>query len=102
MLNIEKYMLPCPSKYFFGLECFGCGTQRALVLVFEGRFYEAFKMFPAVYTFLAFLAVVVLNFIDKRKNYGPLLIGLAIVNSLIMVTSFIIKHNFILKIFLKK
>ncbi|WP_410493642.1 DUF2752 domain-containing protein, partial [Chryseobacterium sp. PMSZPI] len=30
-------MLTCPSKKFLGVECFGCGAQRAIVLVFEGR-----------------------------------------------------------------
>lgn len=91
-MKIEDFMLPCPSKKFLGIECFGCGTQRAIVLVFEGRFAEAFHMFPAVYTLLLFLGIVVLNFIDKKRNYGHVLIFLAIVNSLIMVFSYFYKH----------
>jgi len=91
-MKIEDFMLPCPSKKFLGIECFGCGTQRALVLVFEGKFAEAFHMFPAVYTLLLFLGFVVLNFIDKKRNYGQVLIFLAIVNSLIMVFSYFYKH----------
>ncbi|PTT75055.1 hypothetical protein DBR25_09235, partial [Chryseobacterium sp. HMWF001] len=46
-MKIEDFMLPCPIKKFFGIDCFGCGTQRAIVMVFEGRFGEAFHMFPA-------------------------------------------------------
>ncbi|RZJ51079.1 MAG: DUF2752 domain-containing protein [Chryseobacterium sp.] len=91
-MKIEDFMLPCPSKKFLGIECFGCGTQRALVLVFEGKFAEAFHMFPAVYTLILFLGFVVLNFIDKKRNYGQVLIFLAIVNSLIMVFSYFYKH----------
>lgn len=95
-MKIEDFMLPCPSKKFLGIECFGCGTQRAIVLVFEGRFAEAFHMFPAVYTLLLFLGFVVLNFIDKKRNYGQVLIFLAIVNSLIMVFSYFYKHFLII------
>lgn len=97
-MNLEKYMIPCPSKYFLGLECFGCGTQRALVLVFEGHFVEAFKMFPAIYTLLIFIFFAGVNFVDKKRNYGSLLIGLGIANSLIMVTAFILKNAFLFKI----
>ena len=79
-MKIEDFMLPCPSKKFLGIECFGCGTQRAIVLVFEGKFAEAFHMFPAVYTLLLFFGFVVLNFLDRKRNYGQVLIFLAIIN----------------------
>jgi len=91
-MKIEDFMLPCPSKKFLGIECFGCGTQRAIVMVFEGRFAEAFHMFPAVYTLLLFFAFAMVNFVDKKRNYGQILIFLAIVNSLIMVFSYFYKH----------
>jgi hypothetical protein len=52
-MKIEDFMLPCPSKKFLGIECFGCGAQRA-IMVFEGRFGDAFHMFPAVYTLFSF------------------------------------------------
>lgn len=94
-MKIEDFMLPCPSKKFLGIECFGCGTQRAILLVFEGKFSEAFHMFPAVYTLLLFFGFVVVNFIDRKRNYGQVLIFLAIINSLIMVFSYFYKHFFI-------
>ncbi|MDF2932407.1 MAG: hypothetical protein K0R36_1738 [Chryseobacterium sp.] len=93
-MKIEDFMLPCPSKKFLGIECFGCGTQRAIMLVFEGKFAEAFHMFPAVYTLLLFFGFVVLNFLDRKRNYGQVLIFLAIINSLIMVFSYFYKHFF--------
>ncbi|WBV58393.1 DUF2752 domain-containing protein [Chryseobacterium sp. Chry.R1] len=91
-MKIEDFMLPCPSKKFLGIECFGCGTQRAIVLVFEGKFSEAFHMFPAVYTLLLFLFMVGVNFIDKKRSYGNILVFLAIINSIIMVVSYFYKH----------
>lgn len=93
-MKAEDFMLPCPIKKFFGIECFGCGTQRAIVMVLEGRFAEAFYMFPAVYTLLLFFATVGLNFVDKKRNYGTLLVILAAVNAVIMVVSYFYKHHF--------
>ncbi|MEI7487291.1 MAG: DUF2752 domain-containing protein, partial [Chryseobacterium sp.] len=77
-MKIEDFMLPCPSKKFLGIECFGCGAQRAIVMVFEGRFSEAFHMFPAVYMLLIFLFTVGISCIDKKRNYGNVLIIMAI------------------------
>lgn len=94
-MKIEDFMLTCPSKKFLGIECFGCGTQRAIVMVFEGRFADAFHMFPAVYTLLLFFATVVLNFVDRKRNYGNILIFLAIVNAVIMVISYFYKHLYL-------
>ncbi|MCW3159787.1 DUF2752 domain-containing protein [Chryseobacterium oryctis] len=94
-MKIEDFMLSCPSKKFLGIECFGCGTQRAIVMVFEGRFAEAFHMFPAVYTLLLFFGTIILNIIDKKRNYGNLLVFLAIINSVIMVVSYFYKHFYL-------
>ncbi|MFL9833836.1 DUF2752 domain-containing protein [Chryseobacterium terrae] len=94
-MRIEDFMLPCPSKKFLGIECFGCGSQRAILMVFQGKFSEAFQMFPAVYTLLLFFCFVLINFIDKKRNYGQILVFLAIINSLIMVFSYFYKHFFI-------
>jgi hypothetical protein len=91
-MNIQEYMLSCPSKKFLGIECFGCGAQRAIAMVFEGRFLEAFELFPAVYTLLLFFATVVLTFVDRKRNYGNLLVVLAIITGLIMVFSYFYKH----------
>ena len=92
MISAEDWMLPCMNKKIFGVECFGCGTQRALLLVLDGKFYEAFKLFPAIYTLIHFFGFVLLNFIDKKRNYGPIMIGLAIVNTIVMVVSYFMRH----------
>ncbi|KQR92529.1 hypothetical protein ASG01_11485 [Chryseobacterium sp. Leaf180] len=94
-MKIEDFMLPCPSKKFLGIECFGCGTQRALLMVFQGKFSEAFHMFPAVYTLILFLFFAGLGFLDKKRNYNVIIITLAVLNSLIMIISYFYKHLFV-------
>jgi hypothetical protein len=52
-------MFPCISKTLFGIECLGCGFQRAFVLLLEGNFEAAFAMYPAIYCSLILLFFVV-------------------------------------------
>jgi len=92
---MEDLMLPCLNKSIFGIDCLGCGTQRAIVLIGQGEFVKAFYMFPAIYTLLLFFAAVILNFIDLSRNYHKIMIGLAITNAFIMVASYILKMFFL-------
>lgn len=90
---MEDYMLPCMNKTIFGVDCMGCGTQRALHLFLKGEFVEAFKMFPAIYTLILFAIVLFLHFIDKKRNYLKLISLLAIVNGILMIINYFYKIN---------
>jgi hypothetical protein len=79
------------NKQLFGVDCLGCGTQRALLLLLNGDFAKAFHLFPAIYTTLLFFGILALHFLDKSRNYNKLIIGLAIVNASIMIVSYIYK-----------
>lgn len=89
---MEEYMLPCLTKKFLGIECFGCGSQRAFVLLIKGQFTDAFNLFPAIYTLIPFLLLLGLNFIDKSRNYHKYIVSLGIINAVVMVSSYFIKH----------
>ncbi len=92
-MDIDDFMLTCPSKKYLGVECLGCGAQRAVVLVFEGKFSEAFQMYPAVYTLLLFFFTLGLSFIDKKRKYGRVLIMMIVVNLMIIVLGYLYKHH---------
>lgn len=91
-MNIEDFMLTCPSKKFLGIECLGCGAQRAVVLVFEGRFVEAYHLYPAVYTLLLFFFTLGLSFVDKKRKYGNLLMVMIVVNLIIMIGAYYYRY----------
>jgi hypothetical protein len=93
MLSPEDYMLPCLTKKFFGIECFGCGFQRSLSFVFQGEFVAAFKMYPAIYTLLVFGGFLIVNMFIKIKNAEKIKFILVVLNVVIIVTSYIIKIN---------
>jgi hypothetical protein len=85
-------MIPCLSKTLFGVECLGCGFQRGLFLLFQGEFFAAFKMYPAIYSTLLFLVFVALHFLDKRRNYNKPLWIFGIINLLFMLGGYYYKH----------
>ena len=91
--GIEDYMIPCINKKIFGVECLGCGMQRATVFLFSGQFEAAFKIYPAIYTIFLLLAVISVNFFIKFKFDYQIKIALIILNAIIMVVSYFIKMN---------
>ena len=91
MSSIEDYLIPCLNKKLFGLECLGCGMQRATVLVFQGEFTAAFKMYPAIFTIFILAFFLIFNFFVKFKNDYKFKMGLIILNAIIIIVSYIIK-----------
>lgn len=87
----EDFMLPCLSKQILGMECFGCGLQRATLLVFQGEFIEAFKMYPAIYTLIMFALFLGYNLLFKIKYSEKIKLILVVLNIIIIVISYLIK-----------
>lgn len=88
---MEAYLLPCINKEIFGMECYGCGGQRSLMLLLNGHFQDAFFMFPAIYTIIILLFFVVINIFYKFKYDFIIKIGLLILNAAIMLVSYAVK-----------
>lgn len=88
---MEEFMLPCLNKQLFGLDCLGCGAQRAFLLVFKGEFAAALKMYPAVYSLLLLVFFLILNLFYKFKNDWSVKAGLIILNAAIIIGAYIFK-----------
>lgn len=87
----EDLMLPCLTKKFFGFECFGCGSQRAAVLLFQGEFAAAFKMYPAIYTLILLFALIIAHNFYKIPYYSKLLYILVFINLALIVGNYFLK-----------
>lgn len=84
-------MLPCLNKQLFGMECLGCGIQRATILLFKGDFLLAFKIYPAIYTLFLLTLFLIFNlFVKFKYDYG-IKMGLIVLNVLIIVISYLLK-----------
>jgi hypothetical protein len=89
----EDYLLPCINKKIFGIECLGCGIQRATVLLFKGEFLAAFKMYPALYTLIILLGFLIFNIFVKFKYDKKIKIVLILINIAIIVISYAVKMS---------
>ena len=92
---MEEFMLPCLNKQLFGLDCLGCGAQRAFVLVFQGNFVAAFKMYPAVYSILLLLSFLVFNLFVKFKHQWLVKASLIGLNAVIIIAAYMYKMSII-------
>jgi hypothetical protein len=92
-IQAEEYLLPCLNKKLFGVECLGCGFQRAFLFLIKGNFVEAFKMYPAIYSLLFIGIFALLHWKYKFKKGRKIIIALAVINLVIIVVSYSIKMN---------
>ena len=91
MLAPEDYMIPCLNKKLFGFECLGCGLQRSLVLLWQGDFIEAFKMYPAIFTLIPLFIIIGINIFYKFKYSNKIINVLAIISVTTIIINYIIK-----------
>ncbi|WP_417557774.1 DUF2752 domain-containing protein [Mesoflavibacter zeaxanthinifaciens] len=77
------------NKQVLGFECPGCGIQRSVTLVSEGKFVDGFLMYPAIYT-LSLLGIVILVSVFYKFKYSTKIISiLAIISIILILTNFI-------------
>ncbi|MGC1206314.1 MAG: DUF2752 domain-containing protein [Flavobacteriaceae bacterium] len=94
MQTAEEFMLPCLNKKLFGIDCMGCGMQRSVALIFQGEFTAAFNMYPAIYTLILLFAVIAINTFVNFKYSSKIILILAVLNGIIIISSFILKTFF--------
>jgi hypothetical protein len=63
-------MMPCFYKQYFGIECPGCGFQRAFILLLKGEFVKCLQMYPPIIPILIMLGLMIIQLIMKFKNGG--------------------------------
>ena len=65
---LERNMAPCFWKKYLGVECPGCGMQRAIIALLKGNFLESLKIYPALIPTILMLILLVLHLIFKFKK----------------------------------
>ncbi|MBS1520367.1 MAG: DUF2752 domain-containing protein [Bacteroidetes bacterium] len=84
---LQEHLLPCPFKYFTGIDCPGCGFQRSVIALIQGDLHKSFQLYPPAIPLLMFFAYGIL---DRRlkldtKNEVIKKTGYMIVGTIIMV-----------------
>lgn len=91
VLGIDNYMLPCFTKKLWGIDCPGCGLQRAIVFLLKGEFGAAFEMYPAIYPMLLLLGFITLDKFFRFKFSNIITLSLTILTAGTIVTNYILK-----------
>jgi hypothetical protein len=89
---LESNLLSCHYKKYLGIECPGCGMQRAFVLLLKGEWKASIIQFPALIPILFMFIFLFLHLKFKFKNGAAILKYLFIINFTIIVTYYIIKQ----------
>lgn len=61
-------MMPCFNKQLFGIDCPGCGIQRAFIELLKGNFFSSIRTYPALIPTLALLLLLFLHLIFKFRH----------------------------------
>lgn len=89
---LEEHLLPCPYKSYLGINCPGCGMQRALVLLIKGQIWESIVMYPALIPIMAMVLLLGLHLIYKWKWGASALQYLFIGCTLLVISNFLVKN----------
>ena len=88
---LESHQQACFYKKYLGVECPGCGMQRSFIELLKGEFYESFIMFPALIPTIFLILFLIFHLIFKFKNGANFLKIIFIINTTIVVLSYIYK-----------
>ena len=91
---LEKRQLPCFYKSAFGIECPGCGMQRALIALLRGNLADSIRLYPALIPTITMLALLVVHIFAPLKHGARWLLRLFVVNAVIIVFSYLYKLIF--------
>jgi len=64
---LEGMMIPCYFKLMFGINCPGCGLQRAIIFLLKGELWASVQMYPPL---LPIIFTLGLHFFNKRFTYA--------------------------------
>ncbi len=74
-----------------GVDCPGCGMQRAFIELLKGNFIESIQLYPALLPTIFTVLITILHLFFKFKNGAAIIKYSFIITVSIVVLSFLIK-----------
>jgi len=65
---LQNHLIPCPFKYLTGVDCPGCGFQRAVIALVQGNFHQSFTLYPPTIPLLIFFSYGIFDGFFKLDN----------------------------------
>ncbi|MES2425777.1 MAG: DUF2752 domain-containing protein [Bacteroidota bacterium] len=89
---LQNHLIPCPFKYLTGIDCPGCGFQRAIIALFQGQWQNSYLLYPPTIPLLLFFMYGIADAFFKLDNdKGTLKKSLFIPVAAIVLISYSIK-----------
>lgn len=88
---LEDHYMTCPYKAMSGVDCPGCGMQRAFIELLKGNFIESFQLYPALLPTIFTLLFTILHLMFKFQNGATVVKYSFIITVAIVVISFLLK-----------
>ncbi|MBS9767674.1 MAG: DUF2752 domain-containing protein [Flavobacteriaceae bacterium] len=87
----RENMMQCFYKKHFGMECPGCGTQRAILKLLDGDIVGSFKMYPPLFLILLTCSFLLLHLLFKFKKGATILKFLGILTAIFIFLNYLYK-----------
>lgn len=88
---LSNHLLTCPMKASTGIDCPGCGMQRAIIKLLEGDLQGSLQMNPSALPILFMLIFLMLHLKFQFKHGARIITVLFIISSTIIVVNYIVK-----------
>jgi hypothetical protein len=89
---LEHHLLSCPSKYFLGVDCPGCGMQTAFIQLLRGNFLQSLKIYPGLIPVIVTLLILAVHIKFKFENGARMVQYSFMISAGVIVISYIIKQ----------
>ena len=89
---LEAQQMTCAIKSSTGVECPGCGSQRALAELLRGDLVESFLLYPPLMPFLLAIALLIAwPVANKVKAYKWSLVSLLLTSIILGIGNWVLK-----------
>jgi len=89
---LEQHQAPCSWKEHFGVECPGCGMQRAFIELLKGNLWDSLCLYPAL---IPLMVLLIYTFLHLLINFRK---GALVIKILFIFTVFLMFIHFMYNI----
>ncbi|HNW75432.1 MAG TPA: DUF2752 domain-containing protein [Bacteroidales bacterium] len=89
---LEQHQAPCSWKEHFGVECPGCGMQRAFIELLKGNLWNSICLYPAL---IPLMVLLIYTFLHLLINFRK---GALVIKILFIFTVFLMFIHFMYNI----
>ncbi|MGM0649945.1 MAG: DUF2752 domain-containing protein [Bacteroidota bacterium] len=88
---LEDHLGKCAFKEFTGMDCPGCGMQRAFIELLKGNVWESLQYYPGLIPMMVTLIFLALHLLFKFKHGALVLKIMFIFTVIVTVSTYVIK-----------